>query len=93
MKYEYGAMSSRYEVEADDKLTAYATMVYHYDRSAHLIALYAPEESKKDCWMSFTGEISVRLDEIFGGEGAFDKYVTENLEAVKTCINTIKRLV
>lgn len=44
MKFKYGAVSSVYELEADNKLTAYATMCCHFDRNAHLIALYEPKE-------------------------------------------------
>lgn len=90
--YEYGAMSSKYSCQAENKLTAYCAMVLHYDRSAHLIALYT-EECKADSWLSMTGQISVRLDEIFGGPGAFDKYIGENIELVKACYQTIKRIV
>jgi hypothetical protein len=82
-KYQYGAMSSKYELEAENKLTAYATMVLHYNSSAHLVAIYEPIESKEDSWMSFTGQISERLDEIFGGKDSFDKYLEDNLETIK----------
>jgi len=92
-KYQYGAMSSKYELEADNKLTAYATMVLHYSNSAHLVAIYEPIESKEDSWMSFTGNISKRLDEIFGGEDSFDKYVSENIDDIKICYKTIKQLI
>lgn len=34
MTYEYGAMSSKYSLEADNKLTAYAAMIAHYGRHA-----------------------------------------------------------
>ena len=90
--YEYGAMSSKYSCEAENKLTAYCTICLHYDRNAHLVALYT-EECKQDSWMSFDGKISARLDEVFGGEGAFDKYLEENVEAVKVCYKSIKQLI
>jgi len=92
MQYTYGAMSSLYSLEADNKLTAYATMVLHYDRSAHLVAIYSPEESKPDSWMSFTGKISERLDEVFGGKDSFDKYLSGNLRIIQDCYKTIKKL-
>ena len=91
-RYEYGAMSSRYSIEADNKLTAYAGMVAHFGRNNHLIALYAPEEIKGDSWLNPLGYVSARLDEIFGGEGAFDKYVEEHLEEIKAAMKTIKTL-
>lgn len=91
--FEYGAMSSRFEIKAENKLTAYAVMCLHYQNNAPLIAIYSPEECKKDSWMSFDGKISARLDEVFGGENAFDEYLKNNITAIKACYKTIKRLV
>lgn len=90
--FEYGAVSSKFSCQADNKLTAYCAMVLHYDRSAHLIALYT-DECKDDSWLTFDGRISARLDEVFGGEGSFDKYIEDNKEAVIACYKSIKRLV
>jgi hypothetical protein len=92
-KYTYGAMSSMYEVEADNKLTAYATMVMHYENSAPLIVIYSPEESKSDQWTAFHGKISERLDEVFGGANAFDDYVIHNIPAIRACYKSVKQLV
>lgn len=91
--YEYGAMSSKYSCVAENKLTAYVVMCMHYDSQAHLLVIYSPEESKKDCWMSITGKISDRLDEIFGGVGSFDEYVKTHIEEIRACYKTVKRLV
>ena len=33
-KYEYGAMSSKFPLVAENKLTAYATMCLHYQENA-----------------------------------------------------------
>lgn len=90
--FEYGAVSSRFSCQAENKLTAYCAMCFHYDRNAHLIALYT-EECKNDSWLSIDGKISDRLDEIFGGPGSFDKYIEANKDAVIACYQTIKRLV
>lgn len=90
--FEYGAMSSKYSCEAENKLTAYSAMVYHYKRNAHLIAIYSPEECKEDSWINPFGKISERLDEIFGGNDAFDKYVESHLIEIKECMNSIKQL-
>lgn len=90
--YEYGAMSSRYQLEAKNKLTAYATMCAHFQSSAHLIAIYLPIECKKDSWLNPMGQISERLDEIFGGKDSFDKYFDDNIEEIKECYNSIKQL-
>lgn len=92
--FEYGVMSSKFSCEAENKLTAYVAMIYHYDRNSHMVVLYEPEDIvKDDIWVSFDGKISKRLDEIFGGEGAFDQYVEDHLKEIKACFNTIKRLV
>lgn len=91
--FEYGAVSSKFSCQAENKLTAYVAMCVHYNRSAHLLVIYSPEECKNDAWTSFDGKISARLDEIFGGPGAFDKYVDENGPAIAACYRTIKRLV
>jgi len=100
MIYEYGAMSSKFSCEAENKLTAYATMVFHYDSSAHLIVIYSPESSKKDSWTFFDGKISERLHEIFGGKpeefpekDAFDLYVQNHIDEIKACYKSIKRLI
>ena len=94
MVFEYGAMSSRYSIEADNKLTAYAAMVAHFGQANHLVALYEPKEIvKDDSWLNPFGVVAARLDEIFGGEGAFDKYFNEHLDEIKAAYHTIKQLV
>ena len=91
--YEYGAMSSKFKLKATNKLTAYATMVLHYDRSAHMLVIYSPESSKEDSWMDITGKVSERLDDVFGGPDAFDKYCEDHIEDIRACYNSIERLV
>ena len=93
MIYEYGAMSTKYRIVAKNKLTAYSTMCLHYQSSAHMMVIYTPEECKKDSWMNITGQISERLDEVFGGEGAFDKYLEANIKEIMECHKTIKKIV
>lgn len=94
MKFEYGAMSSRYSIEADNKLTAYAGMIIHFGpNSAMMIALYEPEELRKtDSWL-FASPLDKRLDEIYGGEGTFFKYIEEHQEEIKKAIDTIKQII
>lgn len=46
--FEYGAMSSLYSLQAENKLTAYVAMCIHFGRNNHLIALYEPKELVKD---------------------------------------------
>lgn len=89
--FEYGAMSSRYSLEAESKYTAYVAMVTHFGINNHLIALYEPKEIvKNDSWINPLGNVSERLDEIFGGEGSFDKYVDEHIEEIREAFDTIK---
>jgi len=91
--YEYGAMSNKFSIEAENKLTAYCVMCVHYDSQAHLLVIYSPAESKKDSWFNPSGKVSERLDEIFGGKDSFDKYFESNIEEIKKCYKTIKRIV
>ena len=94
MIFEYGIMSSKYSIEAENKLTAYAAMIIHFGPgSAGLITIYSPEESRKtDSWM-LAYPIVKRLDEIFGGEGSFFKYLDEHQDEIKKALDTIEQLV
>jgi len=91
--YEYGAMCSKFSLTASNKLTAYATMIYHYDNSAHLLVVYSPEECKLDSWFSFDGKVMDKLDSIFGGKDSFQNYFFENKKEIVECYKTIKRLI
>lgn len=91
--YEYGAMSTKFKLVAKKKLTAYATMVLHYQSNAHMMVIYTPEECKEDSWTNITGQISERLDEVFGGADSFEKYLEENIEEIKECYKTIEKVV
>ncbi len=94
MKIEYGAMSSKYSIEADNKLTAYCAMAAHFGSMAHLIAIYSPEECRKDSWLNpIDGKIAARLDEIFGGAGSFDEYFKNHIEEIKAAYNSIEQLI
>ena len=85
-------MSSKYSIEADDKLTAYAGMIVHFGGNAAMIAIYSPEECKEDSWL-FASPIDKRLDEVFGGDGTFFKYLDEHMDEIKTAIQSIKQLI
>lgn len=92
--FEYGAMSSKYSVKAENKLTAYCAMCVHFNRNAHLIALYEPKEIvKNDSWLNPFGKIAERLDEIFGGKGSFDKYFSEHGKEISEAYETIETLI
>ena len=90
--FEYGAMSSRYRLYAENKYTAYAAMCCHFNRSAHLIALYEPVDVvKDDLWLNPFGAISDRLDEIYGGQGEFDTYFDSHKELIREAYETIEQ--
>lgn len=92
--FEYGAMSSKYRLYAENKYTAYAAMCVHFQRSAHLIALYQPEAIvKNDSWLNPLGAIADRLDEIYGGEGEFDKYFDSHIEQIQEAYKSIEQIV
>lgn len=95
MIYEYGVMSSKFSLEADNNLTAYATMVLHfahYEEDASLIAIYAPEEAKKDSWL-LADNVEERLDAIFGGKGKLLEYIKEHAGEIYDTFDTIQKLV
>jgi vacuolar-type H+-ATPase catalytic subunit A/Vma1 len=58
-----------------------------------MMVIYTPEECKEDSWTNITGQISERLDEVFGGVDSFDKYLEKNIEEVKECYKTIEKIV
>lgn len=91
--YEYGAMSTKFKLVAKNKLTAYATMCLHYQNNSHMMVIYTPEECKEDSWMNITGQISERLDEVFGGKDSFDKYLENNPKDIKECYDSIEKIV
>jgi hypothetical protein len=90
--FEYGAMSSRYSIEADNKLIAYAGMMFHFgSNSYHMIALYEPKKIvENDSWLMQLTGMQERLDEIFDGD--FDGYVENHLSEIKSAMETIKEL-
>ena len=87
-------MSSKYSIEAENKLTAYAAMIIHFGpAAAGFIAIYSPDESRKnDSWL-LAYPIVKRLDEVFGGEGSFFKYLGKHQDEINKTLDTIKRLV
>jgi hypothetical protein len=93
MIIEFGAASSRFSIESEDKFAAYVAMCLYYDTNNHLIAIYSPDECRKDSWLNPFGKVAKRLDEIFGGAGAFDRYCEDNATKIVEAYQTIKRLV
>ena len=94
MIYEYGVMSSKYSIEADNKLTAYAAMIIQFNSVPQLIAIYSPKESaENDSWLMRINDLQQRLDEIFGGDGEFEKYLYEHPDEIKKACKTIKQII
>ena len=93
MKFEYGAMSSRFCITADNKLTAYSAMAIHFNNNANLIALYEPEEVVKfDSWFDPTSKNIDRFFNLFGGEDKFHQYVELNLEDIRAAYKSITQI-
>lgn len=90
--YEYGNGKERYQLLAYNKLTAYATMLNHFEQDIYVIRIYSPEECKQDNWANYTGEVNRYLDEIFGEGDGYLKYVFSHMEEIEKCIQTIKRI-
>lgn len=91
--FEYGAMSSRFRLQTEDKFAAYAAMVLHFNSCPQLVAIYEPEDlAKQDSWLMRT-PVEPRLDEIFGGKGAFMKYLKEHKEEIKESFQNIEKII
>lgn len=90
--YEYGAMSTKFKLEAEHKLTAYATMCLHYQNNAPMMVIYSPESAKEDSWMDPSGKIAERLDEIFGGKDSFDNYLEGHKDEIRACYKSIEKI-
>lgn len=90
--FEYGAMSSRFRLQAENKFTAYAAMVLHFHSCPQLVALYEPADLvKQDSWLMHN-PVETRLDEIFGGKGLFIKYLDEHKVEIKEAYQTVEQI-
>jgi len=93
MTIEYGIMSSKWSVTADNKLTCYAYILIQLNVSASMVVLYSPEEVvKNDSW-AFHPNLSARIDEIFGGTGKFKSYIESHVDEIRECSKTVRRIV
>lgn len=91
--FEFGVMSNRYKLQAENKLTAYATMVLFYLDNPRLVAIYEPQDlAKRDSWL-FSNPVETRLDEIFGGKGAFFKFMDEHKQEIREVFQTIEKII
>jgi hypothetical protein len=91
--FEFGVMSNRYRLQAENKLTAYATMVLFYSDNPRLVAIYEPQDLvKRDSWL-FSNPVETRLDEIFGGKGAFFEFMDKHIQEIKEAFQTIEKII
>lgn len=91
--FEYGAMSSRFRLRTENKFTAYATMFLQFHSCPQLVAIYEPEDlAKQDSWLMRT-PVEPRLDEIFGGKGAFFKYLNEHEKEIEEAFQTVEKII
>jgi len=92
MIIEYGIMSNKWSIEADDKLTAYAAILISQNRKAGLVVIYN-EELKSDNW-AFADDLEKRVGEIFGGSPSdFHHFVNTHKKEIRKAFETIKKLV
>lgn len=92
MVIEYGIMSNKWSIEADEKLTAYAAIMISQPDAVYMIMLYT-EECRKDQW-AFSNDLEKRIGEIFGGSiSDFNAYVKAHENEIKAALETIKKLV
>jgi len=92
MIVEYGIMSNKWQIEAEDKLTAYAAIIISQRKNVNLIAIFN-EELKEDNW-AFSENLESRLGEIYGGSFSdFTNYIEAHSENIKKTLLTIKKLI
>lgn len=93
INYTFGIMSNKHQVTASNKFTAYAVMCFVYQNNPNMIMIYEPETSKNDSWACFEGKSQEKLDKVFGGTGMFEEYLKNNMQEIKTCYSTLKKLI
>ena len=90
MKVEYGIMSNKWSVEADDKLVCYATILIHIGSNGYNMVMLYNDECKDDQW-AFCDNIEKRLKEIFGVD-VFE-FMDAHKNDIRSAIKTIKKVV
>ena len=92
-KYVFGVKGSKFILEADNKFTAYAAMLIYFYNMPNMIELVEPEDVvKNDQWFNSNGEIADRIDSIFGGKGAFGKYLDKHDTEIRNAYYTIRQI-
>lgn len=90
MTVEYGIMSNKWSVEAEDKLVCYAAILIHLGSNGYNMVMLYTEECKNDQW-AFSDNTEKRLKEIFG-EDVF-AFMDKHIDEIKKSVKTIKKLV
>ena len=90
MVVEYGIMSNKWSVEAEDKLVCYAAILIHLGSNGYNMVMLYNEECKSDQW-AFSDDTEKRLKEIFG-EDVF-AFMDKHIDEIKKAVKTIKKLV
>ena len=87
MKITFGIMSNKYQIEAYNKLDAYAAMAIFFKRALPYVLLFEPYEIIRDNW--FRDE--KKYLELFG-EISLNEYLNEHHDKVKEAYSTIKEI-
>lgn len=77
MKYEFGVMSSRYELESDDEIIAKVAMCFFMKTTAP-VAIYSPIK----CTLDSQEQLDTNYD-----------YIQDNTEKFIKCLDSIKECV
>ena len=87
MKITFGIMSNKYQIEAYNKLDAYAAMAIFFKRDLLYVLLFEPYEIIRDNW--FRDE--KKYLELFG-EISLNEYLNAHHDKVKEAYLTIKKI-
>lgn len=87
MKITFGIMSNKYQIEAYNKLDAYAAMAIFFKHDLPYVLLFEPYEIIRDNW--FRDE--KKYLELFG-EISLNEYLNEHHDKVKEAYSTIKEI-
>lgn len=88
MKITFGIMPNKYQIEAYNKLDAYAAMAVFFKHDLPYVLLFEPDEIIIDNW--FCDE--EKFLELFRGEISLSEYLNEHHDKVKEAYLTIKEI-
>lgn len=86
MKITFGIMSNKYQIEAYNKLDAYAAIAIFFGRDLPFVVLFEPYN--KDNWI---GDCKKFL-KLFGERVELNQYISEHHDKVKEAYLTIKKI-